>query len=95
MLSADAHIAGGRLQTAGQDIHGSGFSRAVRTEEADDFTVPHAEGDIAHRAGFSIAFDKVLYLYHGSVSFCSVILDEYTIPLCTICEQTVHMQLTA
>ena len=65
VVAVDFHNALRRRQIAGENVHGSGFSRAVRPQEPEDFALFHCEADMVHGAVPAISLRQVLYLDHG------------------------------
>ena len=47
-----------------KDIHGGGFSRSVRTEEAENFSVLSFKRDIIDSLFVAVSLGKVYNLYH-------------------------------
>lgn len=69
VVTADFHPAAGGGQTAGEDIHGRGFTGAVGAEKTIDMPFFNGKGQIIHCQKIPIVFGQMFYLNHGGTSF--------------------------
>ena len=51
-----------------EDIHRCGFSRAVRTEKANDFAFFDFKADVVYGIAFAVLFCQMFHFYHNSMT---------------------------
>ena len=69
VIAADDHLAGGRGKTARHNVHGRGFSGAVRPKKAVDLPLLHGEGQVGHGSMTAVALGQMLYFNQRGSSF--------------------------
>ena len=67
-MAMDGHGAVGGRQIAGEDVHGSGFARAVRPQQAVDAAILNGKADIIHRRMAAVTLCQMFDLDQGCIS---------------------------
>ena len=62
VVAIDEHLAIGSAQTAGHDVHGGGFSRAVRAQESVYDAPVNGKRQVVHRQMRSVTLGQMPYL---------------------------------
>ena len=75
--AADAGGAGAGGEVPGDDVHGCGFSRAVRTQETHDLPIPNGERETVDAPLFTIGFCEIGYFDHPIVPPSALHRPEY------------------